>query len=70
MSLSPDCSDSWSDTAEWVSWRDECDATPDVVIAIATGEQALCDHSMLAATTEYLPVPADIGMTEKRALWA
>ncbi|KAJ7318232.1 hypothetical protein DFH08DRAFT_1037223 [Mycena albidolilacea] len=47
MSLSPDCSGSWSDTAEWVSWRDECDVTPDVVIAIATGEQALCDHNCL-----------------------
>ncbi|KAJ7020169.1 hypothetical protein C8F04DRAFT_1145295 [Mycena alexandri] len=55
-----------SDT--WVSWRDEYDVAPDV-IAVATGEIALCERTM-HSLTEYLPVPMDVGMADKRFLWA
>ncbi|KAJ6551735.1 hypothetical protein B0H19DRAFT_1158731 [Mycena capillaripes] len=54
---------------EWVSWRDECDVSLDL-IAVATGEQAFSEQSMSMGMTEYLRVPAAIGMAEKRLLWA
>ncbi|KAJ7653183.1 hypothetical protein DFH06DRAFT_527828 [Mycena polygramma] len=61
---SPSC------TAEWVSWRDEDFNVAQDIIAIATGERQLCERNMLGGMTEYLPVPGDIGMAEKRFLWA
>ncbi|KAJ7694834.1 hypothetical protein B0H17DRAFT_1198990 [Mycena rosella] len=65
----PACSaDSDSSTATWASWRDDCDIAEDV-IAVATGERPLSER-MLARGTEYLPVPADIGLVDKRLLWA
>ncbi|KAF8218173.1 hypothetical protein K438DRAFT_1953009 [Mycena galopus ATCC 62051] len=68
MSPAWDSPDSPPSAAEWVSWRDECDVAEEV-LAIATGEQALCERSMMSMT-EYLPVQGDIGMAEKRLLWA
>ncbi|KAJ6461038.1 hypothetical protein C8R45DRAFT_1220935 [Mycena sanguinolenta] len=37
-----DSTDSLPDE-QWVSWRDECDIAPDSIVAIATGEQTLCE---------------------------
>ncbi|KAJ6459416.1 hypothetical protein DFH09DRAFT_1500427 [Mycena vulgaris] len=58
-----------SSDATWVSWRDECDIASET-IAVATGERVLCERSMWICTTEYLPVSEDIGMVDKRFLWA
>ncbi|KAJ7434497.1 hypothetical protein B0H11DRAFT_2208348 [Mycena galericulata] len=66
----PPSRDSWIPrNATWVSWRDECDVAPHA-IAIATGERVYCERSMPTCMTEYLPVPEDVGMAEKRFLWA
>ncbi|KAJ7449216.1 hypothetical protein FB451DRAFT_1531535 [Mycena latifolia] len=67
LSLADESSD--SSTCHWISWRDECDVASDV-IAVATGDRVLCERSMRTCTTEYLPVPVDVGLVEKRFLWA
>ncbi|KAF7368874.1 hypothetical protein MVEN_00213200 [Mycena venus] len=70
MAIQSDYGSAGDPPLEWVSWRDECDDIASDVIAIATGERPLCERSMLTPRTEYLPVPADIGMTDRRFLWA
>ncbi|KAJ7445375.1 hypothetical protein B0H11DRAFT_2249509 [Mycena galericulata] len=68
-SLATDMHSSQDTVVEWVSWREEYDIGPSI-IAVATGDHTLPELSVLTSRTEYLPMPADEGMAEKRLLWA
>ncbi|KAJ7171059.1 hypothetical protein C8R46DRAFT_1087572 [Mycena filopes] len=56
-------------TEQWMSWRDDDVYLAPDALALASGELEWCEDTM-GSRTEFLPVHVDVGMVDKRSLWA